>query len=120
MRRLAVFGCSTPLLAALSRGRAAGRRASWKPAGSLGARASRAFFTADFTCVRTAWFLARRFSACRFRFWADLVFATGGPPYRPAPPAVKGDPASPVTASARASDPTGGHVSCGEVSLLDP
>ena len=44
------------------------RSASWARAGSFEASASRAFFTADFTCVRTAWFLARRFSACRFRF----------------------------------------------------
>src|SRR5215469_13578271 len=98
MRRLAFFGCSTPLLAALSSVRAAARRASWNRAGSLDARASRAFFTADFTCVRTAWFRARRFSACRFRFWADLVFATGGPPYRRAPRSSRETLSRPVTA----------------------
>ena len=68
IRRLAFFLCSTPLLAALSSVRSAARSASWSLAGSYEASASRAFYTADFTCVRTAWFRARRFSACRFLF----------------------------------------------------
>jgi len=60
MRRLALRAWSTPLLAALSRVRLAAAIASRIRAGSFEASASRAFFTADFTSVRTDWLRIRR------------------------------------------------------------
>lgn len=74
MRREAFFGWSTPLVAALFKVFAALRKVANPFSGE--ATASRAFFTAVLTVVRTDWLRARRFIDCRFRFSADFVFAT--------------------------------------------
>src|SRR5450631_950128 len=79
MRRAALRGWSTPLLAAPLNVFIAARKACCDAAPSLPAKASRACFTADFTWVRTDWLRARRTVFCRLRFSADFVLATSTP-----------------------------------------
>src|SRR5687767_1103489 len=78
MRREALRACSTPLEAALFKVCIAAWIASFAFCGSLVAIASRAFFTALRTWVRTAAFRFWRFCAWRFLFSADFVFAMKG------------------------------------------
>jgi hypothetical protein len=73
--RLAAFLWSTPFDWALPMAFSAAWRACFAPAASPLATASRTFFTADFTPVRTWTLRARRFCAWRLRFSADAVFA---------------------------------------------
>src|SRR5512147_487103 len=75
MRREAAFRCSTPLEVALERAFSAAGRAALAAAASPLAIASRTFFTAFFTLVRTCVLRALRFWACRLRLMAEGVFA---------------------------------------------